>query len=416
MFQRKNSLIFSVCILIVILYFSPVKSFSKTVFNSLLIEKEVLKINCKIISSPIKNSNGKYYSCNCKLLNCISKNNITASANGIINVLIPSDLIEAYYPGKLYSNIKNENISIFDKGGYYIFTGKILNNTFYVQNCIFSKWENNLSDSIAYFRALCRLQFKRLMYSWGDSGGLFLALICGSKEYTEESLSIDFRKAGLSHILALSGMHLSLFSGIAMFVGKKSKRKKLSFLIRIVSLILFVWFAGFSPSLLRAFICALLILFFTCLGEEKIDMLLILCLSFIIQIIISPKDIYTLSFSLSYCALTGIILFNKIFKILYTRFLPDYFSNSLASSTSAQIFTIPISLSNFGYYCPIGIISTCFISPLVTFFIYLGLILFVLSLIFPFISNLSGIFMNFVYTVIKYLVFVFAKTPFWSIN
>ena len=71
------------------------------------------------------------------------------------------------------------------------------------------------------FRALCRLYFKRMMFAWGSAGGLLLALLCGARDFTESETADAFRMAGLSHILALSGMHLSLFYGLAAFAGKK---------------------------------------------------------------------------------------------------------------------------------------------------------------------------------------------------
>ena len=49
------------------------------------------------------------------------------------------------------------------------------------------------------------------MYMWGSAGGLLLALLSASKEYTSSAFSDAFRLAGLSHILALSGMHVSIF-------------------------------------------------------------------------------------------------------------------------------------------------------------------------------------------------------------
>ena len=77
-------------------------------------------------------------------------------------------------------------------------------------------------------RAFCRLEFKRMMFSWGKAGGFLLALLSGSKEYLDIDLVENFKKSGLSHILALSGMHLSLLSGIAAFIGKKIGIKKIS--------------------------------------------------------------------------------------------------------------------------------------------------------------------------------------------
>ena len=186
-------------------------------------------------------------------------------------------------------------------------------------------------------------------------------------------------------------------------------RKKLSFIIRIFALVLFVWFAGFSPSLLRAFICSLLTIIAALANVKKPDMLLILAFSFLCQTIISPADIYNVGFILSYTALAGILLTNRFFRSIYNRFLPGYFSASLGSSTGAQIFTAPVSLKMFGSFAPIGIIATSVVSPVVTIFIYSGLLFIIVSLIIPPLAVPSGIFINLEYTIIKFLISFFSR-------
>ena len=143
-----------------------------------------------------------------------------SSASGTVKVFIPSEMAEVYLPGKLYSVA---NGAFFEAGGLYSLKGHFSNDgqSFYVERCLSSGFPHTFYGRLDYFRALCRLQFKRLMYSWGSAGGLLLALLCGAKEYTSSEISLGFKRAGLSHILALSGMHLSMFSEIALFAGKK---------------------------------------------------------------------------------------------------------------------------------------------------------------------------------------------------
>ena len=102
--------------------------------------------------------------------------------------------------------------------------------------------------------------------------------------------------------------------------------------------------------------------------------------------------------------------------MIYVRFLPKFFALSFASSSGAQLFTAPVSLGMFGTFAPIGVIATAAVSPFVTIFIYSGLLLIVLSLIFPWLSVPSGIFINLQYTIINFIVAFFAKAPVWRIN
>lgn len=151
-------------------------------------------------------------------------------------------------------------------------------------------------------------------------------------------------------------------------------------------------------------------------GAKKPDMLSILCFSFLFQSAICPQDIHSTAFILSYGALAGILLTSRLFNLFYSKFSPKLIASSLSAASGAQTVTAPISLKIFGSFSPIGIVSATVVSPFVTIFIYSGLILIILSLIFPILSKPSGIFINLQYTVINYIVKFFSLVPNWSIN
>ncbi len=420
--RYSNNSVFIAALCCIILFYSGIiKVRGRNIFSCIIPKNQINQLCGQLISSPAKCSDGKYYKSLLRVNSAVSLNGIKGSSKGDVTVYIPAESVEAFYPGKLYSQSNRDKAAgafLWEAGGIYNVAGRYSNkdSSFYISRCFASDFPKTFYGRIDYFRALCRLQFKRLMYSWGLAGGLLLALLCGAKEYTSSDISLSFKNAGLSHILALSGMHLSMFSGIAMFFGKKIKRKKLSFIIRVAAIVLFVWFAGLSPSLMRAFICSLLTIIAALANVEKPDMLIILAFSFLCQTIIAPQDIYSTAFILSYTALAGILLTNAFFRSLYIKFLPSYFANSLGSSTGAQVFTAPVSLYLFGSFSPVGIIATTVVSPFVTIFIYSGLALIILSLVLPILSVPSGIFMNLLYTVVKFLVSFFAKAPVWRIN
>lgn len=406
---------FTASLICVFIFYSNVVRLPQRNRAHFLIPAEaVTGIKGEIISSPAKTQNGKYYACNFCLNAAEAKINgtkIQSRADGLLSVLIPTAIAEVYFPGKLYSAANKKGAFLYESGALYHFSGSIKGSDFIVKSCSECTWKKGLFGKIDFFRALCRLQFKRLMYAWGSAGGLLLALLCGSREYLDPTVYSSFRTAGLSHIIALSGMHLSMFSSIALFFGSRFGRKKLTFIIRIIALILFVWFAGFSPSLLRAFICSMLLLFAAVAGVKNPDMLLILCFSFLLQCIISPSDLQNAGFMLSYGALSGILITSRYLTKIIMKVFPPYFSTSISASCGAQIFTAPISLGLFGTFSPIGVIATVFVSPLITIFIYSGLILIILSLIIPGIYSYSAIFLSIEYNFIKGIVAVFSRFP-----
>ncbi len=402
-----------ICILI---FYSGVFSIpDKTQVRSLCNLNQIIEISGTILSSPAKTGNGSYYAATFSLNSVTDARNFKSTATGRLKIMIPSEMAEAYSPGKLFSQAAGKNNTnqafLYEAGGHCTFRGRLTNNMFYVRECSAASWPSSRRGRLRHFRALCRLQFKRLLYSWGSGGGLLLALLCGAREYTSAETSDAFRRAGLSHILALSGMHLSMFSAIAVFFGNKAGIKKLTFILRICALAGFVWFAGFSPSLTRAFICALLTIAATIAGAKKPDLLSILCCSFLIQCALCPQDIFSAAFILSYGALAGILLTSRFFSLFYSKFSPKPIASSLSAASGAQTFTAPISLKLFSSFSPIGIVSATVVSPLVTIFIYSGLVLILLSLIFPILSKPSGIFINLQYTVITYIVGFFSNVP-----
>lgn len=404
--KLQNPLILSVLISVLLIYSRFSKIPVKNPYSSVIKESKVKIISGEVVSSPSKTQNGKYYLSKV-LLGEVQDFHVSAEATGIVNMYIPSEYIESFFPGRVYSEGKAS--SIVETGTKISCKGSFSNSAFFVTEVIRS--DISEKNKIRLIRAKGRLKFKRMMFSWGKAGGLLLALLSGAREYTEDETSRNFRNAGLSHILALSGMHLSMFSGIALFFGNRIGRKKIALILQLLSISIFVWFAGFSPSLLRAFICISIILFQGIIAVEKSDMLTVLCFSFFIQTVISPGDLTNSGFILSYGALCGIVITGEFFRKIYGFLIPGKIADALSASTSAQIITLPASYKMFGMITPVGIISSVFVSPLITVFIYSGLLLILLGILFQPFVGIGEIIMNMQYNLISNLVGFFARIP-----
>lgn len=386
-------------------------------FFSLIPFENIFQLSGKVISNPIKKEKNQSYICNFSPSDSISKTGMKSSCKGIIRIQIPSSYVEAFFPGKLFSISKdkkgNEMSILCEKGANIVISGTFSKDKsiFFVNKVTQTKWDNSIKGKISYFRALYRLKFRRLMYYWEDAGGLFLALLSGIREYTSNSINELFRNAGLSHILALSGMHLSLFSGLTKKITEKTVGKKKSYFFQLISICIFVWFAGFSPSLFRAFLCNIISLVCSVASIKNIKMINILALSFIIHIIIFPLEMLNLAFQLSYGALAGILIFGKLFCSFCIKIIPSKIANDIGSSTGAQFLSIPITAIKIGIITPIGIISSIIITPLINIFIYIGLLFIILSFVFPFFSPVAAFFMKIIYSIIIKGVMIFSNVP-----
>lgn len=381
----------------------------------------VSKINClsgRLISNPVKINKNHCYRADFSPDFCWISEDFYGSAQGKISIFIPENIIEAFHPGKLFTLNHEKSIPICEEGFFIKINGTFSENgqNFYVKKAENYRPGKTFLSKLFYLRGIARLYFRRLMFSWGSPGGLFLALITGIKEYADQSLCENFRLAGLSHILALSGMHLNLFGNLSKKASLFIKNKILVFLIQIVFISAFVWFAGLSPSLLRALICSITSLVFSFLFNKKQNMIFILSFSFLLHSCIKPQDLMQISFQLSYGALAGILLLSSVSKFLISWMCPSFLNDSLSASIGAQGFTIPIAIKQIGSFSPIGVISTVFVSPLITVFIYSGLILFLLCIFIPAFVPAAAFLLKIFYNVIVISVGFFSKAPSVIIN
>ena len=227
--KEFNPLIFSALILIILIYGKVIK-LPQNGLLTLLPDDQVAYIQGTVNSNPSK-INDRYYSINLTMKNVTSNNGVMASASGIQKFLIPAEIVEAFYPDKLNSrNTESKSLipieqNVVLNGSVKIHKTEDNGNFFILEKINQSYFEDGFFSFFYKLRALCRIQFKRLMAAWGTAGGFLLALLSGSKEYLDPEMNNCFRLSGLSHILALSGMHLTLISSAAGILENKTALK-----------------------------------------------------------------------------------------------------------------------------------------------------------------------------------------------
>lgn len=216
------------------------------------------------------------------------------------------------------------------------------------------------------------------------------AFILGKSYYIDSEVLNNYKINGITHLFALSGLHVSMFSSIILFILKKIKlSEKLSYFITNLFLIFFAFIASFTPSIVRS------VLFFILSSINNVYYLYIkpkylLYIVFSILIFINPFYIYDTGFILSFCISFFILLFNEKNKI----------NNNLLSilviSILSTLSSLPIII-NMAYEINIlGFINNLFFIPYVTY------IVFPLSIIVVFISKLSFI-LNFLIIIMEYI-------------
>ena len=233
-----------------------------------------------------------------------------------------------------------------------------------------SGWNSRASQVRAF---AAREITKRYREMGASAGGLFAALFTGCRDGLTTEESRVFRRAGCSHILALSGMHLGILSGIILLLLKPLPGKKAAFAISCMIILAYLFLTGFGVSLVRAavmyFICGAAMVFYR--RYRGIDVLL---LAFVVLVIILPGSFYTAAFQLSFLAVGGIILTAPALNRMMRPVIPAWLGLALSASIGAQLFVTPLLAAMFGELYPSGIIAGIIVAPLVTVFIWIGII------------------------------------------
>ena len=225
---------------------------------------------------------------------------------------------------------------------------------------------------LALRRSTVQAFTQKIQLVYGRKSFLAEALLTGSRDNLDPALKDQFRRAGVSHVLALSGMHLGIISLFVFFIVRRFTGPRLSIVAVNVVNVLYLFMAGISPSLLRAVIMFFLVSLGKLMGA-KVNLMRVLVFAFSLTLMMFPEYFFSLSFQLSFLALAGILLFTTPIADSLERVMPELLATGMACSLAAVIMTAPVTFYNFGVVYPAGILSSMVISPVVTLYMCLGL-------------------------------------------
>lgn len=144
-----------------------------------------------------------------------------------------------------------------------------------------------------------------------DTANLCTGLLLGEKKDLSEDVQQAFRKSNLSHMLAISGAHVSyILLGITTCIQKLKLHKRYGKILIIIFLLFFMCLVGFTPSVTRACIMAILQLLASILYRKANTYQNLLISSFII-LVFNPYSILDIGFQLSFGGTIGIVFFSK---------------------------------------------------------------------------------------------------------
>ncbi|MBR0235968.1 MAG: ComEC/Rec2 family competence protein [Clostridia bacterium] len=233
----------------------------------------------------------------------------------------------------------------------------------------------------------------------GDEGRAASAMTLGDKSRLTDEMKLDFRRAGASHVLAVSGLHLSVIVIALRYllhgIGKKKRN-----VVLMIAAALYAALTGFSPSVCRAALMCILYLLSEIIGEEA-DGITSLFISLAIILAVSPHSVFSAGLWLSFSATLGILVVMPSVKFI--KLLPKeddniakaalkraarYLIELVIISAAAQIFTAPVMLFTFGGMSVVSILSGIIVVPLAS----AALVLSIIACVFMYIPILSSVF------------------------
>ena len=263
-----------------------------------------------------------------------------------------------------------------------------------------------------------------------EDAAILKGLLLGDTTEIADEVQENFRISSISHILAVSGMHVTyVIIGIKMLFESHLGKRKTKFII-IIFLILYTFITGFSPSIVRASVMGILLVGAEIL-HRKNDIWNSIAISLLLILFYNPFLIMNVGLQFSYLGTIGIIVFhknilkllkdiktkNKKWKYQYNKKIMKFINKVkevLAVTISAQLTILPVMIYHFNLLGIYFFITNLLVSIIIGPIIMLGAIAIFFSIfLFP-ITQILGVILE---ILIKSLIVIsnFSKIPFSKI-
>jgi competence protein ComEC len=197
------------------------------------------------------------------------------------------------------------------------------------------------------------------------SAGLLAGLLLGQRTALLPESDEAFRRAGVYHVLAVSGFNVALLAtSVFASLSLLGVPRRATALVAGVVLVGFGLVVGGQPSVVRATMMGLVLLLAVLLERES-QALNALCLSGLLLVLWRPADLWDPGFQLSFAATAGIVyLAAPLTAFLTERRWPRWLATSVAVSLAAQLPVTPIMLAHFNQLSLIGVAANLVVVPL----------------------------------------------------
>jgi competence protein ComEC len=215
-----------------------------------------------------------------------------------------------------------------------------------------------------------------------SSAALLAGLLLGERTALPSETDEAFRRAGVYHVLAVSGFNVALLaSSVFACLSLIGIARRVTAIIAAFVLVAFALVVGGQPSVLRATVMGLLVLGGIVIERES-QLMNALSLAALALLAWTPADLWDPGFQLSFAATAGIVyLARPLTEFLRERGWPQWLAAAVAVSLAAQLPITPIMLAHFNQLSLIGVVANLFVVPLAGPATTLGMLALLLHLV-----------------------------------
>lgn len=218
--------------------------------------------------------------------------------------------------------------------------------------------------------------------------GLARALMIGQRTSIDEDDMESIRAAGLAHMLAISGLHVGLFSGVVFFALRfgmalfppfalRHPVKKYAAVVAMMAALFYMLIAGATIPTQRAMISVAVVFTAVLLDRSPIS-LRVVAFAALCVLLVFPESLMSASFQMSFAAVTGLIAFYDWTRPLWSRWARQagmlrkgalYFVGVSSTTITATLTTAPVTLFHFQALPSYGLIANVVCVPLLAFMV-----------------------------------------------
>ncbi|UAC47314.1 DNA internalization-related competence protein ComEC/Rec2 [Bacillus aquiflavi] len=246
------------------------------------------------------------------------------------------------------------------------------------------------------------------------AASLSVALIFGERDLLDEDVLKNYQQLGIIHLLAISGLHVGLLTGMLYYLAIRfGLTREKTLMALVIFLPIYALLTGGAPSVIRAVMMSIFVLLSLLWKRKRREPLVGLCIAFLLFLFVSPYSVFEPGFQLSFIVSLALILCAPY---IFTRY-KQWGMQLIVVSLTAQLASLPIIIYYFYEFSPLSILMNIFYVPVFSIIVLpLSLLTFLFHMIFPFIGLPLLFILNFIIAFINKLAQMFAALPFSTVT